>query len=85
MRRGHVPYRPAGAGDPANTGNIGRLCLAAGATLHLIGALGFRLDDTSVRRAGVDPWREVSVARHPTLADFESTRDLARLFCFSAW
>jgi len=38
---------------PPNTGNIARLCAASGATLHLIGRLGFRLDDKSLRRAGV--------------------------------
>jgi tRNA (cytidine/uridine-2'-O-)-methyltransferase len=69
---------------PANAGNIGRLCLAAGATLHLVGALGFRLDDRHVRRAGLDHWREVRVERHASLADFEAGRDPARLFCFSA-
>src|SRR5947209_8471267 len=47
----------------ANTGNIGRLCLGAGATLHLVGALGFQLDDRSVRRAGVDHWDEVQPIR----------------------
>src|SRR4051794_37114394 len=66
---------------PANTGNIGRLCLATGATLHLIGALGFRLDDRTVRRAGVDHWRDVEVFEHATLADFEATQE--RVFCFS--
>jgi tRNA (cytidine/uridine-2'-O-)-methyltransferase len=67
----------------ANTGNIGRLCLGAGATLHLVGALGFRLDDRSVRRAGVDHWADVRPVRHATLAEFEAGRDPERLFCFS--
>src|SRR5262249_60086991 len=39
---------------PANTGNIGRLCLATGATLHLVGRPGFHLDDRHLRRAGLD-------------------------------
>jgi tRNA (cytidine/uridine-2'-O-)-methyltransferase len=68
---------------PANTGNIGRLCLAAGAWLHLIGALGFRLDDRTLRRAGVDHWRDVEVFAHATLADFEASRAGGRIFCFS--
>jgi tRNA (cytidine/uridine-2'-O-)-methyltransferase len=68
----------------ANTGNIGRLCLGAGATLHLVGALGFRLDERSVRRAGVDHWEQVHPVRHVTLAEFEASRDLTRTFCFSA-
>ena len=54
-----------------NTGNIARLCAATGAALHLIGRLGFRLDDRSLRRAGLDYWREVECHRHTTLEEFE--------------
>src|SRR3990172_5209990 len=42
-----------------NTGNAGRTCLAAGATLHLVGPLGFSLDAKEVRRAGLDYWERV--------------------------
>lgn len=42
-----------------NTGNAGRTCLAAGATLHLIEPLGFSLDDRAVKRAGLDYWEHV--------------------------
>jgi tRNA (cytidine/uridine-2'-O-)-methyltransferase len=45
-----------------NTGNTGRTCLAVGARLHLIRPLGFSLDSKSVRRAGLDYWREVDLA-----------------------
>jgi tRNA (cytidine/uridine-2'-O-)-methyltransferase len=45
---------------PPNTGNIGRLCHAVGATLHLIGPLGFSLDEKALRRAGLDYWQELS-------------------------
>lgn len=69
---------------PANTGNIGRLCVATGATLHLVGRPGFHLDDRSLKRAGLDYWREVRLVRHETLAEFETTCDLTRLFCLSA-
>src|SRR4051812_40886777 len=69
---------------PPNTGNIARLCAATGATLHLVGRLGFRLDDRSLRRAGVDSWPAVVVHRHATLADLERARAGGRLFCFSA-
>ena len=48
---------------PANTGNVGRLCVGAGAALHLVGRVGFRLDDHTVRRAGLDHWREVELSR----------------------
>ena len=67
-----------------NTGNIARLCAATGATLHLIGRLGFRLDDRSLRRAGLDYWSAVEVRRHATLTDFETALGAGRLFCFSA-
>jgi tRNA (cytidine/uridine-2'-O-)-methyltransferase len=69
---------------PPNTGNIARLCAATGAVLHLVGRLGFRIDDRSLRRAGLDYWRHVDVRRHVTLADFEQAVAGARIFCFSA-
>jgi tRNA (cytidine/uridine-2'-O-)-methyltransferase len=69
---------------PANTGNIGRLCLALGATLHLVGRLGFHLDERSLRRGGLDYWKEVTVVRHVRLTDFEATQPLDRTFCLSA-
>jgi tRNA (cytidine/uridine-2'-O-)-methyltransferase len=53
---------------PPNTGNIARLCAATACPLHLVGALGFRIDDQSVRRAGVDYWHLVDVRQH---VDFE--------------
>jgi len=69
---------------PPNTGNIARLCAATGATLHLIGRLGFRLDDRALRRAGLDYWPHVEVRRHVTFADFISALGGTRLLCFSA-
>lgn len=44
---------------PPNTGNVARLCAATGATLHLVGPLGFRLDDRELKRAGMDYWEQV--------------------------
>jgi tRNA (cytidine/uridine-2'-O-)-methyltransferase len=44
---------------PPNTGNIARLCAATGATLHLVGPIGFRLDDRELKRAGMDYWKHV--------------------------
>jgi len=52
---------------PQNTGNIARLSAATGATLHLVGKLGFRVDDKAVRRAGLDYWPLVTVRQHPDL------------------
>src|SRR5438093_263400 len=71
---------------PPNTGNIARLCAATGATLHLIGRLGFRLDDRSLRRAGLDYWSAVTVVRHARRDDFEVAFPPAtnRVFCYSA-
>jgi tRNA (cytidine/uridine-2'-O-)-methyltransferase len=46
---------------PPNTGNIGRLCLATGSTLHLVKPLGFSIDDRELKRAGLDYWKEVEV------------------------
>src|SRR3954471_20108414 len=43
---------------PPNTGNIGRLCLATGSTLHLVKPLGFSIDDRELKRAGLDYWKE---------------------------
>ena len=59
---------------PPNTGNIGRLCLATGAVLHLVGPLGFSLDDRTLLRAGLDYWKEVDCRRW---ADFASLRTAA--------
>jgi tRNA (cytidine/uridine-2'-O-)-methyltransferase len=45
---------------PPNTGNVARLCAATEATLHLVGPLGFRLDDRELKRAGMDYWEQVT-------------------------
>jgi tRNA (cytidine/uridine-2'-O-)-methyltransferase len=55
-----------------NTGNIGRTCLGAGARLHLIEPLGFRLDDRHVRRAGLDYWPRVDLWVWKDFATFEA-------------
>lgn len=69
---------------PPNTGNIARLCAATGTVLHLVGRLGFRLDERSLRRAGIDYWPAVEWRRHGTLDEFEAAIAPARLICFSA-
>lgn len=58
---------------PPNTGNIGRLCLAAGATLHLIEPLGFSLEEKALRRAGLDYWQDVTLRIWPDYASFRSS------------
>lgn len=49
---------------PWNTGNIGRTCVATSSTLHLIGRLGFSIDDKEIRRAGLDYWSKLKLVQH---------------------
>ena len=56
---------------PPNTGNVARLCAATLCPLHLVGKLGFRIDEHAVRRAGLDYWHLVEVIQHQTLAEAE--------------
>lgn len=49
---------------PPNTGNIARLCAATHTPLHIVGATGFRMDDRTLKRAGLDYWDEVELHRH---------------------
>lgn len=55
---------------PANTGNIGRTCVAAGARLHLIEPLGFRLGEKDIKRAGMDYWNDLDVSIYLNYQDF---------------
>ena len=55
---------------PLNTGNIGRTCVATGTKLHLIGPLGFRLDQKEIRRAGLDYWPHLDLMIHDTWEDY---------------
>ncbi len=55
---------------PANTGNIGRTCVATGTRLHLIEPLGFLLNEKALRRAGMDYWPELEVVRYINWEDF---------------
>jgi len=66
---------------PPNAGNVARLCAATGARLHLIGRLGFRLDDRSLKRAGLDYWPAVDLVRHVTFEEFEAALGAARVWC----
>lgn len=52
---------------PPNTGNVARLCAATGCALHLVGPLGFSIDERAVRRAGLDYWHLVTLAEHANL------------------
>lgn len=65
---------------PPNTGNVARLCAATRCPLHLVGKLGFRIDEHAVRRAGLDYWHLVDVKTHETLADAERALDTEKPF-----
>lgn len=69
---------------PPNTGNIARLCAATSSVLHLVGRLGFRIDDKSVRRAGIDYWHLVEIHQHVDLAHFRHAHPELRWRLFSA-
>lgn len=65
---------------PANTGNIGRTCVATGSRLHLIEPLGFRLDEKSIKRAGMDYWSKLDVSRYINYQDFIEKNHPKRVF-----
>ncbi|AKT42284.1 tRNA (cytidine(34)-2'-O)-methyltransferase [Chondromyces crocatus] len=69
---------------PQNTGNIGRLSAATQSPLHLIGRLGFRIDEHAVRRAGLDYWHLVQLEQHVNLDHFKHAHPGARLRLFSS-
>jgi len=55
---------------PNNTGNIGRLALASGSNLHLVKPFGFEINDTRLKRAGLDYWQHLSVTMYDSIDDF---------------
>ena len=68
---------------PANTGNIGRTCVATGTRLHLIEPLGFRLNEKSVKRAGMDYWEHLDVTRYINYEDFLAKNPGAKIYMAS--
>lgn len=65
---------------PANTGNIGRTCVATGTRLHLIEPLGFRLTEKAIRRAGMDYWEHLDVIRYIDYQDFLDRNPGAKIY-----
>lgn len=65
---------------PANTGNIGRTCVAAGARLHLIEPMGFRINEKSVKRAGLDYWDKLDVTIYDDYQDFLEKNPDAKIY-----
>ena len=65
---------------PANTGNIGRTCVATDTRLHLIEPLGFRLDEKSIKRAGMDYWKDLDVTTYVNWEDFCQKNPDAKIY-----
>ena len=65
---------------PQNTGNIGRTCVATNTRLHLIEPLGFRLDEKSLRRAGMDYWKDLDVTTYANFDEFMSKNPGAKIY-----
>lgn len=65
---------------PANTGNIGRTCVATGTRLHLIEPLGFSLSEKAIRRAGMDYWKDLDVTRYVNYQDFLEKNPGAKIY-----
>ena len=65
---------------PGNTGNIGRTCVATGTSLHLIEPLGFRLDEKSLKRAGMDYWFQLDVHRYMNFQEFKDHNPGAKIW-----
>ena len=65
---------------PANTGNIGRTCVAAGARLHLIEPLGFSLSEKALKRAGMDYWKDLDVTTYIDYQDFLEKNPGAKIY-----
>lgn len=65
---------------PANTGNIGRTCVATGTKLHLIEPLGFRLDEKKIRRAGMDYWKDLDVTTYINFQEFLDKNPGAKIY-----
>jgi tRNA (cytidine/uridine-2'-O-)-methyltransferase len=65
---------------PPNTGNIARLCVATGCALHLVGKLGFAIDDRQLKRAGLDYWHAVDLRLWPDLASLQAAYPAGRFW-----
>jgi len=69
---------------PNNTGNIGRLSLASGCNLHLVKPFGFKLNDTRLKRAGLDYWKHISLKVYDSIDEFYSLNMDKKMVYFSA-
>lgn len=69
---------------PPNTGSVARLCVATGSKLHLVGRLGFQIDDRRIRRAGLDYWQHLSLQQHDNFEECKEAVGETAIFYFSA-
>jgi tRNA (cytidine/uridine-2'-O-)-methyltransferase len=69
---------------PQNTGNIARLCVAAGARLHLVGPLGFSIDEKAVKRSGMDYWDRLDLMTWKSFTELQEKYPAARFFFLSS-
>lgn len=84
----HWPYPPLRVvlvepQIPPNTGNVARLCAATGTLLHLVEPMGFKINDTKLKRAGLDYWDSVVMSVHPSFDDFIRSAAPLRFFLFT--
>lgn len=68
---------------PQNTGNVARTCAATGARLHLVGPMGFKIDDRKLKRAGLDYWHLLDITFYESTEDFFSKHTDGKFFYFS--
>ena len=68
---------------PPNTGNIARLCAATHTPLHIVGVTGFKMDDRTLKRAGLDYWAEVELHRHVDLDSLYEALPNSRFLYFT--
>ena len=69
---------------PMNTGNIGRLSLASGSNLHLVKPFGFELEDSRLKRAGLDYWKHISLNIYDSIEEFFSLNEDKNMVFFSS-
>lgn len=68
---------------PQNTGNIARTCAATGARLHLVGPMGFAIDDKKLKRAGLDYWHLLDITYYKNMAEFFEKNQDGKFFYFT--
>ena len=68
---------------PQNTGNISRTCACTGARLHLVGPMGFQIDDKKLKRSGLDYWQYLDISYYDSIADFYKKNPDALCYYFT--